>query len=184
MKVEEIDMTLELRDWESVLADAIGVFIDAWGFKRNQGRLWAILFVRGASMSSIELQRHLNMSKGGISILTRELEAWGVIIRMRPVGEPLWHFEAERDLMAMIARVLRQREAGILRQVREGIAEARALARDDQNATPAEFKRLDNMFRIADMVEKSLKIFLRTARLDLAGVLSTLAQNPTKENEN
>jgi HTH-type transcriptional regulator, glycine betaine synthesis regulator len=182
MKMKEAELALELRDWEMVLADAIGVFIDAWGFKRNQGRLWAILFIRDEPMTSNELQRYLSISKGGISILARELEAWGVIKRTRPVGEPLWHFEAERDLMAMIARVLRQREAGILRQVREGIAEARALAKDDQNATPAEMRRLDNMYRISDMVEKSLKVFLRTARLDLAGALSTLAQNPTKEN--
>lgn len=167
---------LAMRDWEEVLADAIGVFIDAWGFKRNQGRLWAILFLRDVSMTSHELQHCLGISKGGISILTRELEAWGVIKRVRPAGEPLWHFEAERDLMVMVGRVLRRREAGILKQVREGIEEARALAKEEGNASDAETQRLDHIFRLADTVERALSMFLRTAQFDLAGALSIISR--------
>ena len=71
---------------ECQAADAVGNFIEFWGFKRNHGRIWALLYLQGQPLTAAELQSRLGLSKGGVSMMTRELERWGVIHRRRPPG--------------------------------------------------------------------------------------------------
>ena len=59
--------------------DAVGNVIEFWGFKRNQGRVWALLYLRGEPLTAGEIERELELSKGGVSMLLRDLERWGVI---------------------------------------------------------------------------------------------------------
>ena len=41
-----------LARWEAIAVDAVGNCIEFWGFKRNQGRVWALLYLRGTPMSA------------------------------------------------------------------------------------------------------------------------------------
>ena len=36
-----------LPRWEALTTDAVGNVIEFWGFKHNQGRVWALLYLRG-----------------------------------------------------------------------------------------------------------------------------------------
>ena len=65
-------------DWRSLVADAVGNFIEFWGFKRNHGRVWALLYLEGRAMTASEIQDALDLSKGAVSMITREIERWGV----------------------------------------------------------------------------------------------------------
>ena len=60
-----------LSHWESVAVDAVGNFIEFWGFKRNQGRVWALLYLRDAALDAQELQDELGLSKGAVSMIVR-----------------------------------------------------------------------------------------------------------------
>ncbi len=48
-----------LGTWEALAVDAVGGVIEFWGFKRNQGRLWALLYLRDVALSATELQTEL-----------------------------------------------------------------------------------------------------------------------------
>ena len=76
----------ELERWESMAIEAVGQVIEFWGFKRNQGRVWALLYLRGESFSAAEVESILRLSKGGVSMLLRDLERWKVISRVRHAG--------------------------------------------------------------------------------------------------
>ena len=44
-----------LLPWEALVVDAVGSVIDFWKFKRNQGRVWALLYLRGRALSAAEI---------------------------------------------------------------------------------------------------------------------------------
>lgn len=167
-----------MAEWESVVVDAVGHVIEFWGFKRNQGRVWALLYLRGAALSAQELIDTLALSKGAVSMLTRELEQWGVIERVREAGQGVWRFVAVTDLMQMIGRVVREREAGMIARVRQDLEEAEAMARDDPRASPEELSRLGRMRTLAKLVERALTLFLDTARLDVKPAFEALREDP------
>src|SRR5579883_3120417 len=121
--------TPPLARYEELAVDAVGDAIEFWGFKRNQGRIWAFLYLRGRAHTAAEIEETLGLSKGAVSMVTNELERWGVIHRSRTPGSlGLSLFSAEDDLMKMLAKVLREREGNFIERTRARLTEAEKLA--------------------------------------------------------
>lgn len=166
-----------LEPWESLVVDAVGNVIDFWKFKRNQGRVWALLYLRGAALSALEIQTALGLSKGAVSMLVRELEQWGVILRVRSPASDVWRYAAELDLMKMIGHVIDQREAALVSSVKDDLERAeRMLKEKDRGEVPAAVReRVRRMRMLANTIDRALKTFLATARLDVVGALALLS---------
>jgi len=174
-----VDLTpsARLAPWESMAIEAVGNVIEFWGFKRNQGRVWALLYLRGELLTAGEIERELELSKGGVSMLLRDLERWGVVLRVRQPQDTVWRYSAETDLVRMVSRVIEEREAGLVSRVREELVEAQRIARRSRGVEPERLERLEKMATLAEHVEKALHLFLRTSRLNIGGVLSVLRED-------
>ncbi len=159
-----------LSNWEAVAVDAVGNVIEFWGFKRNQGRVWALLYLRDVTLTAAEIERELELSKGGVSMLLRDLERWGVILRVRSTGESSWRYQAETDLLKMARHVIEEREFAFIARIRADLAEARKLAEADSSTSKAQIGRLLKMESLADATERALKLFLKTSKLDVGSM--------------
>jgi len=92
------------------VADAVGALIEAWGFKRNMGRMWAVLYLEDHPLNATDLGDRLGISTGAVSMLLTELQEWGAIKKAWVVGERKEHYEAETNIWKMVSRVFRERE--------------------------------------------------------------------------
>lgn len=92
------------------IADAVGGLMESWGFKRNMGRMWAILYLEDRPLSAPELGERLQLSTGAVSMLLTELGQWGAARKTWVVGERREHYEAETSIWKMVSRVFRERE--------------------------------------------------------------------------
>ena len=165
-----------LEPWEAIAVDAVGNVIEFWGFKRNQGRVWALLYLRGTPLSAQTLEHQLGLSKGGVSMLIRDLERWGVILRLRQPSSSAWHYRSETDLMRMVTRVIEEREGAFIARIRADLAEAKRLA-IRTGALPKEtLRRLERMNSLALAAEKAIRLFVRTARLDVGQMLNVFRE--------
>jgi DNA-binding transcriptional regulator GbsR (MarR family) len=153
-----------------VAVDAVGNVIEFWGFKRNQGKVWALLYLRDVTLTAAEIERELELSKGGVSMLLRDLERWGVVLRVRSTGETSWRYRAETDLLKMARHVVEEREFAFIARIRADLAEARKLAEADASTGKAQVARLMKMESLADATERALKLFLKTSKLDVSGM--------------
>lgn len=159
-----------LSNWEAVAIDAVGNVIEFWGFKRNQGRVWALLYLRDVTLTAAQIEGELDLSKGGVSMLLRDLERWGVILRVRSTSETSWRYRAETDLLKMARHVIEEREFAFIARIRSDLAEARKMAEADTTTTPPQITRLKKMESLADATERALKLFLKTSKLDVGGM--------------
>jgi len=164
-----------LARWEALAIDAVGNVIEFWGFKHNQGRIWAMLYLRGTSMTATHLEQELGLSKGAVSMLVRDLERWGVVLRIRQPGTGAWHFRAETDLVQMVRRVIQERETAFITRIRADLEEARRLA-TASGVGRERLARLEKLAALAVGAERALRIFLRTARVDLSTLLVALGE--------
>lgn len=163
----------DLPPWERHLADAVGTAIEFWGFKQNHGRVWSVLYLGKRALTAAEIQKRLGLSKGAVSMVTRELERWGVVHRVKAGSSDSWRFEAETDLWKMMSRVFEEREARFISRI------ARDLEQAEQEAKRARvdketLERIARLRALAKLGQQAMDAFLRTARLDassLAGVL-------------
>ena len=92
------------------VADAVGALIESWGFKRNMGRMWAVLYLDDHPLNAADLGERLGLSTGSVSMLLTELQEWGAIKKAWVVGERKEHYEAETTIWKMVSRVFRERE--------------------------------------------------------------------------
>jgi DNA-binding transcriptional regulator GbsR (MarR family) len=150
--------------------DAVGNVIEFWGFKRNQGRVWALLYLRDQALTAAELEKELSLSKGGVSMLIRDLERWGVVLRVRAPQDASWRYRAETDLLQMARRVIEEREFAFIARIRTDLAEARQLAETDPTASTAKVDRIRRMESLALATEKALEVFLKTSRFDVGAM--------------
>jgi DNA-binding transcriptional regulator GbsR (MarR family) len=169
-----------LAPWEAIAIDAVGNVIEFWGFKRNQGRVWALLYLRGEPLTAGELERELELSKGGVSMLLRDLERWGVVRRVRSPQDSAWRYGAETDLIRMVSHVIEEREAGFIERIRADLSEARRLAGEAGNVPQEHLARLEKMATLAEHVERALRLFIKTARLDVGGILGVLREESNR----
>jgi HTH-type transcriptional regulator, glycine betaine synthesis regulator len=97
---------------EAVLraADAVGGLMEFWGFKRNMGRMWCVLYLSDGPLSAADLGQALQLSAGAVSMTLAELVKWGAIKKSWVPGERRDYYEAETSIWKMVSRVFRERE--------------------------------------------------------------------------
>ena len=115
------------------VADAIGALMESWGFKRNMGRMWAVLYLDDRPLTAQELGERLGLSTGAVSMLLTDLAQWGIVKKAWVVGERREHYEAETSIWKMVSRVFRERELRWIRTAQDELASAQKQVKDKRD---------------------------------------------------
>jgi DNA-binding transcriptional regulator GbsR (MarR family) len=153
--------------------------MEFWGFKRNMGRVWAVLYLSPEPLSAQDLRSVLGLSSGAVSMMLSDLSRWGVVRRVWIQGERRDHFTAEVHLWRMISRVLSEREKIEIMTFLEACDEAlgflqqKAQSADARDRARAELQieRIRALLELARLGKKMLDGLLTSAKLD-AGELT------------
>ncbi len=160
------------------VADAVGALMELWGFRRQLGRVWAVLFLSDRPLAAPELCDRLQISTGLLSMSLAELRRWGVVRSVDLPGERKDHFEAETNVWRMVARVLREREKvaveGALATFERALADVRAALADVDPAVKAaarfKARRLEQLAELSRTALAVLKLLVDTARADVGPI--------------
>ena len=170
--------------WKSevLVTDLIGRLMEFWGFKRNMGRVWAILYLSPQPLPAADLREALQLSAGAVSMTLNELLRWSVVKKVWVPGERRDYFTAEVQLWKMISRVFAEREGGEISHAIEACEEAitsldpHLVSSDEAVRVRAELQRsrIIALLDLARLGKRLLDMLLSTAKLD-AGPLSRIA---------
>ena len=146
------------------VADAVGALIENWGFKRNMGRMWTVLYLEDHPLSAAELGDRLGLSTGSVSMLLTEMQQWGVIKKTWVVGERREFFEAETSIWKLVQRVMRDRELNWIRTAHDEFAQAereldKGKGKDDRRKLIAE--RIEGLTQLAQVGQHLLESVLQ-----------------------
>jgi HTH-type transcriptional regulator, glycine betaine synthesis regulator len=175
--------TFALQRVELRVADAVGALMELWGFRRQLGRVWAVLFLSDRPLAAPELCERLQISTGLLSMTLSELRRWGVVRSVAIRGDRKEHFEAETHVWRMVRRVLAERERkaveGALAVFEEALAEVRGALADVDPSVKAtarhQTERLAQLVTLTRAALGILRVLLESARVDL-GPLKVLSE--------
>jgi DNA-binding transcriptional regulator GbsR (MarR family) len=149
------------------VADAVGALIESWGFKRNMGRMWTVLYLEDHPLTAADLGERLGLSTGAVSMLLTELQIWGIVKKAWVVGERREHFEAETSLWKMVSRVFRERELNWIKTASDAFADA---SREYKPGSDARKKliaeRIQNLVSLSKVGAKLLETMLEGESVD------------------
>lgn len=159
--------------WESerIVSDAIGRLMVLWGFKRNMGRVWTLLYLSNEPLTAIVLRERLQLSAGAISMTLNELARWGVVHKVFRQGDRHDYYEAESSLWKMISRVLRERELSevvlAIEAFEDGLAALRRRQqRGDTSRIETQRHRIEQLLELARLGRSMLDALINNARMD------------------
>jgi HTH-type transcriptional regulator, glycine betaine synthesis regulator len=81
-----------------------------WGFRKNLGRIWALLYLSPHPLTAADLCEQLKLSTGSVSMALNELQRWAAVHKRFVAGDRRDHYEAEQDIWGTVSRVMQQRE--------------------------------------------------------------------------
>ena len=173
-KEPEPEPTLALSAAEIAVSDAVGRLMEFWGFKRNMGRVWAVLYLSPDPMSADDLRHALSLSSGAVSMTLSELGRWGVVRKVWVQGERRDFYTAEVQLWRMISRVFSEREKTEIKDAVEAFEDA--LAKVDKLRTSPDpkvraraelqYDRIKNLLELAKLGYRLIDALVSTAKLD------------------
>jgi DNA-binding transcriptional regulator GbsR (MarR family) len=142
-----------LRRAEQRAADAVGALLVLWGFKRQMGRVWTILFLSERPLTAAEACDRLGISTGLLSMTLADLRSWGAVRTVTVPGERRERYAAETQVWRMVLRVLGSRERGALdealRSFETSLEEVRAALVDPDPSVRAEARfRAERLARL------------------------------------
>jgi DNA-binding transcriptional regulator GbsR (MarR family) len=178
--------TDELWQSEVLVSDSIGRLIEFWGFKRNMGRLWAILYLTDQALSAPEIQERLQLSSGAVSMTLNELTRWGVVKKVWIQGERRDHYTAEGNLWKMISRVFNERERvevlDAIDVMEDAIRFLKDKAREPQERARAQFQeaRIRELLDLARLGKQLLDALVKDAKVDGSPLMSVLLGDTEK----
>jgi DNA-binding transcriptional regulator GbsR (MarR family) len=160
---------------EVAVSDVIGRLIEFWGFKRNMGRVWTVLYLSLEPLSAEELRVALQLSSGAVSMTLSELARWGVVRKVWIQGERKDFYAAEVQLWRMISRVFNEREKSEVIAAIDAFEEAlrqleriRKTTSDVQTRARAELQveRITQLLELARLGRRLLDALVSTAKVD------------------
>ena len=170
----------ELWQSEVLVSDSIGRLIEFWGFKRNMGRLWAILYLSDKPLSAPEIQERLQLSSGAVSMTLNELTRWGVVKKVWIQGERRDHYTAEGNFWKMISRVFNERERvevlDAIDIMEDAIAFLRDKAKEPEERARAQFQqeRIGELLELARLGKQLLDALIKDAKVDGSPLMKVL----------
>ncbi len=165
---------LTLSEPEAIVSDAVGRLMEFWGFKRNMGRVWAVMYLSPNPLTAADLKDLLQISSGAVSMVLAELMRWGVVKKVWVQGERKDFFVAEVALWRMISRVLGERERTEIAVAIEGFERAieeleqKHKKGDDEQRSRVDLqlRRIRALLELAKLGRTLLDALLATAKVD------------------
>lgn len=167
---------------EVLVSDAIGRLIEFWGFKRNMGRIWAVLYLSDRPLAAQEIQDRLQLSAGAVSMTLKSLGQWRVVKRVWVQGERRDYFEAEGNFWRMISRVFEERERREILDAIDVMEEALEHLRvrldqaegEERVRAEVQVARIEQLLDLARLGQSLLERLLKSAQVDASPLLRVL----------
>ncbi len=143
------------------VCDAVGAYIEAWGFRSIHGRVWALLAMRATPLAQTEIAETLGVSRSLVSLAVSELTAYGLVRatdshRSAPI-------EACLDVWPTITDVIRSREWMLIERARlalEAAVDEVEFRQSKGDPTPYDVRRIRLLLRMSEFAQTTLRAVL------------------------
>src|SRR5688500_20098297 len=143
------------------VCDAVGSFIEGWGFKSIHGRVWALLALSKRPIPQAEIAEMLAVSRSLVSLAVAELTQFGLV---RPVNDSRnAPYEASTDVWPTITDVVRSREWMLIERARvalEGLIQEAEFAQESGLETVYDLARMRLLLRMTELAQAALRTLL------------------------
>ncbi|MCH8902692.1 MAG: transcriptional regulator [Bacteroidetes bacterium] len=154
---------MELKEAKAKYIQAWGILGSSWGINKTMGQVHALLMISPEALSTEDIMRELNISRGNANMNIRALIDWGLIFKEFKSGERREYFRSEKDVWELARTVAAQRKQRELAPIIRMLNEARNV-KGESSKELDEFKKVTK--DLNDFAGKATGILDRFIRSD------------------
>lgn len=157
---------------ELQVAEAVGALMEFWGFKRQMGRLWTVLFLSPDPLDVAALAERLQMSASAVSLSLGELQKWGAVRKSWVAGERRDFYSVEPRVWRLVRRVVERRELVLIRDASEAFVAADVALKQlratgsDRSLVAFKRRRLAYLRALASVGDRMVRAFVAGKTVD------------------
>lgn len=102
----------------------------AWGINKTMAQLHAILMVADHPLTTDDVMKELEISRGNASMNLRSLVHWGLVRRSYQKGDRKEYFQSEMGVWKMFCAIARERKRREIEPVITGLEECLELSKE------------------------------------------------------
>jgi DNA-binding transcriptional regulator GbsR (MarR family) len=153
---------MELKQAQDKFIGAWGAFGTQWGINRTMAQIHALLLISESPLSTEDIMKELNISRGNVNMNVRELITWGIAHKDLKLGERKEFFSAEKDIYKTAIQILKERRKRELGPVLDLLKELKG--EEFENESAENFKNLMN--EIHDFGDSTNKMLDKMIKAD------------------
>ena len=124
-----------------------GSLASSWGINRTMAQVHALLLVATKPLSTEDIMKELQISRGNTNMNVRALIDWGIVQKESIVGERKEFFSAEKDVWELVKQITKERKKREIEPVLRTLDELQIIDEDSNEAK--EFKHvLNNLSKV------------------------------------
>ena len=124
-----------------------GEMASRWGISRTVAQIHALLYFSAKPLTADEMTAALGVARSHVSTSLRQLQSWGVVNVLHPLGDRRDRFESIKDVWQMFEILLDERKR---REMDPTLKALREIAAQQKGASPETAQTRE---RIAGMLE-------------------------------
>ena len=137
-----------------------GSLASSWGINRTMAQVHALLLVATKPLSTEDIMKELQISRGNTNMNVRALIDWGIVQKESIVGERKEFFSLDKDVWELVKQITKERKKREIEPVLRTLDELQIIDEDSNEAK--EFKHvLNNLSKVTHTVngilEKAIK---------------------------
>ena len=136
-------------------AESIGQFMEYWGFKSIDGRVWTLIHLSDTPISTPEIVDHLQVSKGLVSVAINELLQYDLIEAHHKTKFGAQTYISKNNVTQTIRRILRERELHLLSMSESNMEALLTLSRQELQDINISEHKLKSLYTLT-LAQKNL----------------------------
>ncbi|MBL8821763.1 MAG: MarR family transcriptional regulator [Planctomycetia bacterium] len=138
-----------------------------WGVSRTMAEIHGLLFITSTPHSAEDIQNHLGISRGNVSMNIRTLVEWGLVRRVRKRGDRRDYYESLTDVWEMFTVLASQRKRREIDPIVKTLKQCRTdldnleQPKNDANRPEHHVQRVDELLGFLLTVEKVAEHFFK-----------------------
>ncbi len=152
----------ELEPLVLSVCDAVGEFIEYWGFKSVHGRVWTLLALSAQPVAQIQVAQRLGVSRSLISAVMSELSDRGLVMATSERRNA--PYVAVTDFWPVVAGILRSREWVLIEKAKlalETLISAQHTLEARGATSDYDMERARSLLRITDAALNVLRLVIK-----------------------
>jgi DNA-binding transcriptional regulator GbsR (MarR family) len=101
---------MQIEETKKQFVQAWGVLGTSWGISRSMAQVHALLLLNKNELSTEDIMEELQLSRGNVNMVLRELVMWNLIYKSTKPGDRKEYFKAEHDIWQIATRIVVERK--------------------------------------------------------------------------